>query len=208
MKQPIEAVMEVMLADDHAIFREGLSLLLNHQPGIQVSAQFSDISTLKSHVQQHQPDLIILDYHLPDGDTLPAIDYFKSHFPEIKIIILTGSQNPAILLKLVESKADGVTLKEGSSAQMLDTIQRVNNGERVVSEFVSNLMDILPSTLTNREFQVLSQIAASRSNKEIAEVLSISPKTVDKHRENIMKKLKVNSAVQLVKTAQQLGLLD
>ncbi len=200
--------MDIILADDHTIFREGLSLLLGNQPNIQVSAQFDDIMSLKCHVQQQQPDLIILDYHLPKGDTLTAIGYLKSRYPQLKIIMLTGSHNPAILQKLMDSKADAVTLKEGSAAQMLETIKRVCAGERVVSDFVYTLLDTLPSNLTNREFQVLTQIALSLNNKEIAEVLSISPKTVDKHRENIMKKLKVNSAVQLIKTANEMGLLE
>ncbi len=199
--------MNIVLADDHVIFREGLSLLLSNQPDIHVSAQFSDVKTLTSQVQQYQPDVIILDYHLPEGDTLAAIGYLKTRFPRIKIIMLTGSHNPAILQKLVASKADGVTLKEGSAQQMLETIKRVCDGDRVVSEFVNELLDTQPSNLTNREFQVLTQIALSLSNKEIGEVLSISPKTVDKHRENIMKKLQVNSAVQLITVANQMGIL-
>jgi len=200
--------MDIVLADDHTIFREGLSLLLDNQVDIQVSAQFSDVISLKRHIQRQQPDVLILDYHLPEGGTLSAIGYLKSRYPELKVIMLTGSHNPAILQKLVASKADAITLKEGSAAQMLETIYRVCRGERVVSDFVHTLLDTLPSNLTNREFQVLTQIALSLSNKEIAQVLSISPKTVDKHRENIMKKLEVNNAVQLVKTATQMGLLE
>jgi len=212
MIRPIElgsySGMDIILADDHVIFREGLNLLLSNQADINVVGQFSDIKNLKNQVQQCQPNLIILDYYLLEGDSLAAIGYFKSRYPDIKIIMLTGSQNPAILTKLVASKADAVTLKEGSAAQMLDTISRVCEGERVVSEFVISLLDALPSNLTNREFQVLTQIAKSLNNKEIAEVLSISPKTVDKHRENIMKKLQVNSAVQLINTAKEIGLLE
>ncbi len=200
--------MDIVLADDHVIFREGLSMLLGFQPNINICGQFSELKPLKTHVQEHQPDIIILDYHLPEGDTLATINYIKSRFPDIKIIMLTGSSNPAILQKLVNSKADAIALKEGSSMQMLETIKRVNEGERVISEFVTSLLDALPSNLTNREFQVLSQIAQSLNNKEIAEVLSISPKTVDKHRENIMRKLKANSAIQLITTAKKIGLLE
>ncbi len=200
--------MNIVLADDHVIFREGLNLLLNNQPDITISAQFSDTRALKEHIQGHHTDVIILDYHLPGSDTLAAINHIKSRYPDIKIIILTGSQNPTILQQLVKSKADAITLKEGSAEQMLDTLSRVCNGERVVSDYVSELLETLPLSLTNREFQVLTQIALSLSNKQIAEVLSISPKTVDKHRENIMKKLQVNSVVQLINVAQTTGLLE
>mgnify|MGYP001942447461 CR=1 FL=1 len=200
--------MDIVLADDHVIFREGLNLLLSNQADITISGQFSDLKALKSHIQKCQPDIIILDYHLPEGDTLATINYIKSRYPDIKIIMLTGSHSPVILQKLVASKADAVTLKEGSAVQMLETIGSVCEGERVVSEFVSSLLETLPSNLTNREFQVLTQIGLGLNNKDISEVLSISHKTVDKHRENIMKKLKVNSAVQLINTAKEIGLLD
>ncbi len=200
--------MDIVLADDHVIFREGLNLLLSNQSNINVSGQFGDLKALKNHMQKHRADIIILDYHLPEGDTLAIINHLKSRYPDIKIIMLTGSQNPAILKKLVDSKADAITLKEGSAAQMLETISCVFEGERVVSEFVISLLNTLPANLTNREFQVLTQIAKSLNNKEIAEVLSISHKTVDKHRENMMKKLQVNSAIHLINTAKEVGLLE
>jgi len=196
------------LADDHCIFREGLSMLLGSQADIEIRGQFGNIKDLKIHIQNCQPDMIILDYHLPEGDTLAVIGYVKSRFPDIKIIMLTSSHNPAILQSLVNSKADAITLKEGSAQQMLETISRVNNGERVISEFAINMLDSQPSNLTNREFQILTQIAMSHSNNDIAEILSISPKTVDKHRQNLMKKMQVNSAIQLIKIAKEKGLLE
>ncbi len=196
------------MADDHCIFREGLSMLLGSQADIEIRGQFGNIKDLKIHIQNCQPDMIILDYHLPEGDTLAVIGYVKSRFPDIKIIMLTSSHNPAILQSLVNSKADAITLKEGSAQQMLETISRVNNGERVISEFAINMLDSQPSNLTNREFQILTQIAMSHSNNDIAEILSISPKTVDKHRQNLMKKMQVNSAIQLIKIAKEKGLLE
>jgi len=200
--------MDIVLADDHCIFREGLSMLLGSQADIEIRGQFGNIKDLKIHIQNCQPDMIILDYHLPEGDTLAVIGYVKSRFPDIKIIMLTSSHNPAILQSLVNSKADAITLKEGSAQQMLETISRVNNGERVISEFAINMLDSQPSNLTNREFQILTQIAMSHSNNDIAEILSISPKTVDKHRQNLMKKMQVNSAIQLIKIAKEKGLLE
>jgi len=200
--------MDVVLVDDHVIFRESLGLLLSRQPRLDVVAQFSNIEDLKAYVQQSQPHIVIIDYHMPGCDTLSAIKHLKARFEQMKLIVLTASQSPSIIQKLIDSSADAVAQKEGSAEQMLDIIQRVSRGERVVSDSAQALLAEFSSDLTNREFQVLTQIGLGQNNKEIGELLFISPKTVEKHRENLMKKLKVNSAVQLVSVANKLGLLQ
>lgn len=200
--------MDIIIADDHTIFREGLKLLLESRPDFNVVAEFDNVQTLKDHVQNHPPDLIILDYHMPNGDTLAVLDYVKTHFDALKVIILTGSRSTAILQKLVASKADAVLLKEGSGQQMLSIIRQVQQGKRVIAEQVQACLNDLPTELTTREFQILTQLAHGLSSKEIADMLNIAPKTVDKHRENLMKKLQVSNVVQLVNVAHQLQLLD
>lgn len=200
--------MNIVIADDHAIFREGLKLLLASQPDFNVVAEFDNVQALKDYAQNQPPDIIILDYHMPNGDTLSALDYLKTRFAALKVIVLTGSRSSAILQKLVASKADAVSLKEGSGQQMLSIIQQVQRGRRVITEQVQACLNDLPAELTTREFQILTQLVRGLSSKEIADMLSIAPKTVDKHRENLMKKLNVSNVVQLVSVAHQFHLLE
>lgn len=200
--------MDIILADDHVIFRDGLKLLLLSQPNMQVSAEFDNVQSLQTHVQNQQlPDIIILDYHMPGGDTLAAVEYLKTRFDSIKIIMLTGNQTTPVLQKLVASKADAVVLKEGSGAQMLNIIKQVQKGIRVITDQVQAMLNELAVELTTREFQVLTQLSQGSSSKDIGDLLSISPKTVDKHRENLMKKLQVKNVVQLVNEAHKLQLI-
>ncbi|MCU7845632.1 MAG: response regulator transcription factor [Candidatus Thiodiazotropha sp. (ex Monitilora ramsayi)] len=200
--------MNVVLADDHAIFREGLKLLLGTRPDFNVVAEFDNVQALKEYVQNQPPELVILDYHMPNEDTLACIDYLKTRFAAMKVMVLTGSQSATILQQLVKSKADAVLLKEGSGKQMLSAIQQVQHGKRLIAEQVQALLDHLPAELTTREFQILTQLVRGLSSKEIADMLSIAPKTVDKHRENLMKKLQVSNVAQLLNVAHQLHLLD
>lgn len=200
--------MDIVLTDDHAIFREGLKLLLASHPEFNVVAEFDNVQALKDYVQNRTPDLVILDYQMPNGDTLAVLDYLKARFSALKVIALTGSQSTAILQKLVASKADAVLLKEGSGQQMLTTIQQVQQGKRVIAEQVRVRLNDLPAELTAREFQILTQLARGLSSKEIADMLIVAPKTVDKHRENLMKKLQASNVAQLVNTAHQLHLID
>lgn len=199
--------MDIILADDHAIFRDGLKLLLLSQPDVQIIAEFDNVQSLKTHVQNQLPDIIILDYHMPGGDTLAALEYLKTRFDSVKIIMLTGSQTAPVLQKLVASKADAVVLKEGSGEQMLDIIKQVQKGVRVITDQVQAMLAELAVELTTREFQVLAQLAQGASSKDIGDSLSISPKTVDKHRANLMKKLQVKNVVQLVNEAHKLQLI-
>lgn len=201
--------MRIILADDHAIFREGLKLLLQSQFNKTVVAEVDNLEQLKSTLIENQPiDLLIIDYHMPGGDAVALLAYCKKRYTELKIIALTGAQSGLILKQLIDAKADGVLLKEGSANELLTAIQTVMNGKQYFSEAVKTNIAEVNTHLSQRELQVLKLISMGLVSREIAEKLALSVKTVDKHRENIMRKLQVNNLVALVNKAHSLKLFN
>ncbi|GAB4057569.1 response regulator transcription factor [Uliginosibacterium sediminicola] len=199
--------MRIIIADDHLIFREGLKLLLASSTDYQLVAEAADAAALKPLIAQHQPDLLIMDYLMPGADSGAVLGYLRQRYPALRIIVLTAERSGSLLRNLLDAGADAILLKEGSSADMLDAIRRVSQGQRYLPERVQALIDDAAVHLTARELQVIKLICAGWSNAAIAESFSLSPRTVDKHRENILRKLGVSNAVQLINKARSLGLL-
>lgn len=202
--------MRIIIADDHTIFRDGLKLLLGCCPGYQVVAESGEAASLQALVQAHRPDLVIMDYNMPGGDSGAVLAYLKQRHPQLKVVVLTAERGGALLQHLEAVGADGILLKEGSGEAMLAAIQRVAAGEKVVPPAVRERIDQLSQPdlqLTAREFQVLHLICEGWPNAAIAERFSLSPRTVDKHRENLQRKLGVSNVVQLINKARELDLV-
>ncbi len=200
--------MRIILADDHAIFREGLKLLLQSRPGKDVVAEIENLENLKTELHKQHADLLILDYHMPGGDAAAVLSYCKKRYPELKIVALTGAQSGRILKQLVAAKADAVLLKDGASAELLFAIQQVMLGKSYFSDAVKHNIADVELQLSTRELQILKLIFSGLVAREIADKLALSPKTVDKHRENIMRKLHVNNLVELINKVHQLKLFS
>jgi DNA-binding NarL/FixJ family response regulator len=200
--------LRIILADDHVIFRDGIKMLLSMVPGYQVVAEASNANELKQLVQANEPDLVMLDYHIPDGDSTAALAYIKQRYPQTKVVMLTAAQSGAVLQQLSDAGADGILLKEGSAEDMLSAIRRVVAGERVITPKARERMQNAAVDLTPREFQVLHLICEGHSSADISERFSLSVRTVDKHRENILRKFGVNNAAQLVSRTRELGLFS
>jgi len=200
--------MRIILADDHAIFREGLKLLLQSRHDQDIVAELENLQNLKTELLKQHADLLILDYHMPGGDAAALLSYCKKRHPELKIIALTGAQSGQILKQLVAAKADAVLLKDGASAELLLAIHEVMQGKRYFSDTVRNNIADIDLQLSTRELQVLKLIFSGLVTREIADKLALSPKTVDKHRENIMRKLHVNNLVELINKVHQLKLFS
>ncbi len=197
----------VVLADDHAIFRDGLKLLLAMEPGFEVVAEVGDLGELKACVLAHQPDLLLLDYHMPGGDASAMLAYLRQRHPALKLVALTGARSGVVLKQLADARADAVLLKEGRGAELVETLRAVMlQGRTVIPPSVQALMEDAGTGLTRRELQVAKLIGDGLTNKEMADMLALSPKTVDKHRENIMRKLGVSTVAQLLRKVQALGL--
>jgi len=199
--------MQILLADDHAIFRQGLVLLLQCQPGYQVVAQAARLDEVLPLVQQHAPELLILDYHMPGGESSAVLAYCKQRYPAMKVIALTGAQSGVAYRQLLDAKADAVMVKDASAAELLRCIADVMAGRRVVPEHVQQQADAVDCGLTPRERQILQLIYQGLATGEVANQLNLSAKTIDKHRENLMRKLGVNNVVQLIHKVQELKLV-
>jgi DNA-binding NarL/FixJ family response regulator len=197
-----------VLADDHRIFRDGLKLLLATLPGVRIVAETDRLDALKPLIAEHLPDLLILDYHMPGGDTGATASYLRQRYPEMKLVMLTGAQSPVVLKQLTDLGADAVLLKQGGGQDLVESLQQVIAGRRVLPSDVKALAAQADLDLTPRELQILKLIYDGRSNSEMAEQLSLSPKTVDKHRENLMRKLGTNNVAQLVRKVHELKLWE
>lgn len=198
----------LLLADDHTLFREGLKLLLGTVPGVRIVAETGELSSLKALVQQHQPDLLLLDYHMPGGDTAALAMYLRQRHPSMRLVMLTGAANPWILRQLVDLGADAVLLKTLDAQALQGSLSEVLAGRQVLPAEVKALLGPQQVDLTRREMQILKLVYDGLSNAAIAELLSLSPKTVDKHRENFMRKMGVSSAPQLVRKVHELRLFE
>lgn len=205
---PLNAPIRLLLADDHQIFRDGLKILLTTFSDIRLVAELSSLTELRSTVKAVEPTLLLLDYHMPGGDTGAEILYLKQRWPDLKIVVLTGSQSAQLLLQVVQAGADAVLQKNGDAAELRAAMTAVLAGDSYLAPSVQNLLGTVSLDLTPREFQIMRLVCDGLSNAQIAEQLSLSPKTTDKHRENLMRKLGVNNSAQLIRKALQMGILD
>lgn len=199
--------MNILLADDHAIFRQGLKLLLQQRGNYQVVAEAGSLDQVQALLQQHKIDLLILDYHMPGGESSAVLAWCKQRYSGLKVIALTGSASGINLKQLQDAKADAVLLKDCSGPELLNSIAQVMAGRVVVSAEVQQQIDSCSSELTARELQTAQLIYQGLSTAEMATQLNLSAKTVDKHRENLMRKLEVNNVVQLIHKVQLLKLV-
>ncbi len=208
MPIPAPIATRVVLADDHALFRDGVRLLLQSQPGYEVVGEVESLDGLQQMLRTARPDLLLIDQHMPGGDTSALIRHLKHTTAALRIVVLTGSSSGLVLKQLVDVQADAVLLKDDSATSFLAHLKSVMAGERVIPPGVRALIGQADGLLTRREMQIVKLICDGQSNAEMADTLSLSPKTVDKHRENLMRKLQVSSVAQLVRKAHELGWLD
>lgn len=200
--------MRAIIADDHTIFRDGLKLLLARYPDCDIVAETGDATRLKALVAEHLPDLVIMDYNMPGGDAGEVLTFLKRRHKGLRVVMLTAERSGILLKHLADAGADGILLKEGSAEEMLAAIRKVAAGGKVIPDNVQARIEASDCNLTTREIQVLHLICAGWANNAIAERFNLSARTVDKHRENLLRKLGVNNVVQLLHKAKELQLFD
>ncbi|WP_088006796.1 response regulator [Indiicoccus explosivorum] len=214
--------MRIVIADDHAIVRSGFSMILNFQPDMEVIATAADGIEAYAMVAKHEPDVLLLDLSMPPGESgLIATGKIKEDFPDTKILILTMHDDEEYLFHVLKNGASGYILKNAPDDELLTAIRTVSRGETyihpkmatsLVREFVKGeqrLNDENPfEVLSKRELEVLPLVAKGYGNKEIAEKLFISVKTVEAHKAKIMEKLNLKSRPELVEYALKKKLLN
>lgn len=210
----------VLLADDHTILRDGIRALLDDQADIEVIGEAEDgLSTVKM-VAKLKPDVVIMDIAMPMLNGLEATRQIQRDYPQVKVLILTMHENEEYIRQVLAAGALGYVLKDAAAHDLLGAIRAVQRGEAVLSPAITRLViedylrwgDIRPADtsngLTPREREILQLIAEGYTNKEIAEILSLSVKTIQSHRSNLMSKLDLHDRGELIKYAIQKKIID
>jgi DNA-binding NarL/FixJ family response regulator len=207
---------KVVLTDDHLIVRNGLRTLIEDEEDIEIVAEAGDGEEAIERVKSFQPDIIMLDITMPGMTGIQAAEVIGKQFPQTRMIMLSMHENEHYILKSVEAGAMGYLLKDSSQDEILKAIRVVAKGERyfnteisgyIINGYLQKLQN--PETidkkekdpLSKKEKLVLKELTQGMSSREIAEKLGLSIRTVDVHRANMMKKLKVKNAVELVRLA-------
>lgn len=210
-------LIKILLVDDHAVVRMGLSMLLNNQQGIEVIAEASEGNEGIDKALELNPDVVIMDLSMPNGkDGLSATSELKKLLPNIAILILTMHDDEEYMFRAIEAGASGCILKIAPHGELVAAIRTVASGnaylhpqatKRLMEEYLKQGNTDSYSLLSEREKEVLTLIAKGFSNKEMAEKLTISVKTVETHKGNLMEKLQMKTRPELVAFALKKGLL-
>ena len=217
----MENKLSIVLADDHTILRAGLRALLTADPSFEIVGEARDGREAVRCVEKLGPDLLLMDLSMPRMSGMDAIREIKKRYPDTKIIALTVHKTEEYLLTTLQAGADGFVLKDATHDELIMAIKNVMVGKSYLSPGVSEkiiegYLDGKKSnrslssweSLSQREREVLKLIAEGYKNKEIAEDLCISLKTVEKHRANLMKKLDLHNAAALTVYAMDKGLVN
>lgn len=213
--------MRTIIADDHAIIREGLKQLLSTADELTVSGEAADAEAVHRLLNESSADLLILDLGMPGVSGFQFISNLKTAWPELRVLVLTANVEPRSVRAAFSAGADGYLTKSGDPSELITAIDAIRNGNAYVAEEVRFAVDqhdgskeipeptaaiISPVTLTRRERQILGMIPHGVSNRDIANRLGISLLTARKHRENLMRKLDLHSGAELTAYAVRLGL--
>jgi DNA-binding NarL/FixJ family response regulator len=209
---------QLAIADDHHLIISSIENTVSYTGYIDVCATFNSGESLTEGLKTIKPDVLLLDYHLPDQSGAQLARYITYHYPDIKIIVLTGFDKPGLAMEMLQCGCMGYLLKTSANAEMIvEAINTVHSGRIFLD---SSLRDKYAHSiqkdntaaqpllkLTNRELDVLKGIASELSSQEIAEQLFISKRTVDNHRTSLMIKSGVKNTVGLIKLAMELKLV-
>ena len=211
---------QVLLAEDHTIVRQGLRSILDGREGIQVVGEAKDGREAVEKAQQLQPDIVLMDLSMPLLSGLEATRQIKSQCPQIKVLVLTMHADEEYVFQILQAGASGYLLKQSAVGELVTAIQVVYEGNSYLSPAISRkIVDgyvrqgreqgkVDPyEQLTDREREVLHLIAEGRSTQEIADLLFISPKTVRGHRSSLTEKLGLHSNAELTRYAIRKGIV-
>lgn len=217
-------IIRVVLADDHVFVRDGIKSLLKNESNIDVVGEAADGLKTLEVVTDKQPDLLILDIRMPQLTGLEVIEKIREQNQLVKIIILTMYESQEFVLKSIKAGADGYILKGSSKEEFLKALYTVLQGSKYYSGDISSILikqllcndfnnDLKQSLneeiiITKREKEILRLLLSGKGNKEIAETLSISKRTAEVHRFNLMKKLKVKNLMELSNKATEYSLVQ
>jgi two-component system response regulator NreC len=211
----------LMLVDDHAVVRIGLRMLLEEEADLEIAGEAETATEAINLIGRIKPDVILMDIGLPDMSGIEATRNIKKIAPETAVVALTIHEDEEYFFKMLEAGASGYVPKRAAPEELITAIRVAARGEVYLYPSLAKFLvqDYLSGTqpsrsasqldgLTERELEVLTMLADGATNAEIADRLSISPKTVARHRENIMNKLNLHSRSELVKYAIRKGFIE
>ncbi len=210
---------KIIIVDDHGLFRAGLHALLANKPDIEVIGEAADGDTAVHLVSEFQPDLVLMDVSMPRLNGIEATRRIKERYPETFVLALTVHEDESMLREMIRAGASGYIVKRAVESELINAIQAVMQGNLYVHPAMTRVLfnEISPSpkppqvndeTLTPREIVVLKLLVRGYTNRQIAQELNISPRTVEGHRSSLVGKLGFHSRVDLINYAEKHGLLE
>ena len=205
------APVSILLVDDHQIIREGIAILLEDSSYLAVAKSVGSANEAQDCLEKDYFDLVLTDISMPEKDGIELCKWIKSHFPDTKVLFLSMHDDTNTIAKAIRAEADGYLLKNSGKEELVKAIEKVVGGG---THYSQSLMPILAKLihkehvvaanikpLSDREIEILKLVCDDKSTNQIAEMLHISPKTVETHRKNILKKTETKSAIGLMKFA-------
>ncbi|MGA7276483.1 MAG: response regulator transcription factor [Desulfocapsaceae bacterium] len=207
----------IMLADDHVLIRHGIKNIIAQDPGMEIIAEVSDGDDLLDALNKTPADLLILDISMPRTSGIDLTEVVKARFPSMKVLILTMHKNQRYLHRAISAGADGYLVKSDSSREIMSAVDKIREGSTYISpqladEFTEDILQAYRNPtanrfrdMTKREKQILDLVVAGHTSKAMAAKLNLSPRTVDHHRSNLLKKFEMKNSVDLVNFAIRNG---
>src|SRR5215204_6767943 len=213
MVSQVETI-SIVVADDHAVVRNGLPMVLEAEEGLEVVAEAGDLETTRRYVRAHRPDVLVLDLNLPEGSSLPAIPELIADSPDTAVVVLTMQQDPAFAREAMRAGALGYVLKHSAGSELVDAVHAAASGETYMNPKLGAQLAAAPpepegppAGLSEREVEILRLIALGHTNSEIGEKLYLSVRTVESHRAHIQQKTSRSTRAELVRYALDHGLI-
>ena len=215
--------LDILIVDDHPLFREGLKTIVSRDEDFSVCAEAGSGQEGIDLAKAHQPDIVLVDISMPDKSGIQVIRELKTDLPQTRFVIISMHSEADYIVEAFRAGATGYIIKESAAGQLIQGLNTVAAGnlfldsalsQEVVFKLLQTKSDAEDgqgdpyTTLTPREQEVMRMLAEGLNAKAVAEQLFISPKTVENHRTNLMKKLGLKSSVELVRYAARLGLID